>query len=75
MHATYNSGINDVCQIGRLVHHAANNIIVSHWRCFRWAMSMLFAYDIQNRLGNMQQNILYASHGAANGYNINCIGH
>jgi len=62
--STYYSGIDNVGQIGRLVDGASDDVVVGYWRGLRGIVPVLFTDDIEDRLRDVQQDILQADHVA-----------
>jgi len=64
---TYYSGIDDVGQIGRLVDGASDDVVVGYGCGLRGIVPVLFTDDIEDRLRDVQQDILQADHVAGIG--------
>lgn len=59
---SYQSGIENASQIWSLVNRSSDYIIISHWCGLGWRMSMLFSYNIQYWILNVEQNIFNSHH-------------
>lgn len=62
VHRRQDSGVEDAGKIRSLIHSARDDVVVSQRSSFFWRVPMLLPDDVQNRLLDVQQNVLDAGH-------------